>query len=108
MKDDKLILQQMLQFIERIEQYVSGMSFDEFSKDYKSQDAIIRNVEIIGEAANRLNKKFLSDNKDFPIAEAVSMRNKLIHGYDDVDLEIVWTTAITDIQTLKTAILRII
>ncbi len=107
MKDDKIIIEQILQFIGRIEQYTSDMSFDEFSKDIKSQDAVIRNIEIIGEAANRLSKEFYLTHKDFPISEAVSMRNRLIHGYDDLDLEIVWTTATEDIQSLKSAIVQI-
>lgn len=58
------------------------MSFEDFSKDDKTQDAVIRNIEIIGEAASRLSKKFYEDYRDFPIGEAVSMRNRLIHGYD--------------------------
>lgn len=102
------MLQQIVQFIERIEQYVSGMSFEEFSKDYKSQDAVIRNIEIVGEAVNRLSEDFVFSHPNFPIEESISMRNRLIHGYDDIDLEIVWTTATVDIQTLKTAILEII
>src|SRR3989344_2886114 len=107
MKDDKIIIEQILQFIGRIEQYTSDMSFDEFSKDIKSQDAVIRNIEIIGEVANRLSKEFYLAHKDFPGDEAASMRNRLIHGYDDIDLEIVWTTATEDIQSLKLAIVQI-
>lgn len=108
MKKDKVILDQILHFIGRIDEYVSKMSFDEFSKDYKSQDAVIRNIEIIGEAANRLSKQLYLTYKDFPVAEAVSMRNRLIHGYDDIDLEIVWTTATEDLQSLKSKILTIL
>jgi len=108
MKDDKVTLYQILRFIERIEEYTKNMRFDEFLEDYKSQDAVIRNIEIIGEASNRLSSNFILKHPSFPLNETRSMRNKLIHGYDDVDLSIVWVTATTDIQTLKLEILKII
>jgi len=104
MKNDKVILEQILEFIHKIELYISNTSLSEFKKDNKTQDAVIRNIEIIGEAANRLSEDFQKNNPSFPFFETVSMRNRLIHGYDDINLEIVWITATIDIQKLKTVI----
>ncbi|MDA1338295.1 MAG: DUF86 domain-containing protein [bacterium] len=101
MKEDKVILQQILFLIEKIEAYIEGITFEEFVRDTKTQDAVIRNIEIIGEAANRLSKDFQQNNPGFPLLETVSMRNRLIHGYDDINLEIVWATATVDVQKLK-------
>lgn len=101
MKTDKLTLEQMKEFITRIEDYVKDLDLAKFRNDYKSQDAVIRNIELIGEAANRLSTDFAMNYKEFPLNKAISMRNRLIHGYDDIDLEIVWATVKKDIQDLK-------
>lgn len=65
------------------------------------QDAAIRQLEIISEAASKLSKEFSTKNPDFPLKEAISMRNFLIHGYNDVDLEVVWKTVQEDIPLVK-------
>jgi len=107
-KEDKLVLKQIIGFIEKIEDYLKGVDHDQFLKDGRTQDSVIRNIEIVGEACNRLSENFLVNNPEFPILEATSMRNRLIHGYDDIDLEIVWNTATQDIQTLKHIIIQIL
>jgi uncharacterized protein with HEPN domain len=101
MKTDKLTVEQILEFIKKIETYIDKMTFDDFEKDYKTQDAVIRNIELIGEAANHLSTSFGINNKAFPLNKAISMRNRLIHGYDDIDLKIVWKTIKNDINELK-------
>ena len=71
------------------------------------QDAVIRQFEIIGEAASRISKDFLEQHSDFPIKEAIEMRNFLIHGYDEVDIKVVWKTLQEDIPLLKNKMLSI-
>lgn len=63
-----------------------------FMYDRKTQDAVIRNLEIIGEAANKLSLELHSSQPDIPWADIIGMRNRLIHGYLTVDLNIVWST----------------
>jgi len=101
MKDDTVYCKQILDFANDIESYLSGKSFDDFDTDTMLQDAVIRKLELVGEAANRVSSGFLSNNPQFPIREAVSMRNRLIHEYDAVSTQIVWTTATDDIKVVK-------
>jgi hypothetical protein len=71
-------------------------------------DAVVRNVEVIGEAANRLTADFLSDNPQIEWRKIIATRNRIIHGYVSVDLEIIWNIAQRDLARLKTEIERIL
>jgi len=87
--------------IGKIETYVRGMSWEEFAADQKTIDAVVRNLEIIGEAANRLPEETRARYPGIPWDEMVGMRNKIIHEYFGVDLEILWETVQQDIPGLK-------
>ena len=100
-KKNEVYLNDILRSIKKIEKYVKGMTLKEFLKDDKTHDAVIRNIEIIGEAINRLPDNFVKKYPDFPTKEAVSMRNFLIHDYESVISKIVWETIKTDIPPLK-------
>ena len=102
MKDNLTYLQQILDYIEDIEAYVQSIDFSEFEKNGLLQDAVIRKIELIGEAAKRLSVAFWEQYREtLPLAEAVSTRNRLLHQYDDVDLRIVWNTIMNDLPDLK-------
>lgn len=77
------------------------MSFAEFKKDIKTQLAVARELEIIGEAAKRLSSAFTQTHKKIPWRKIAGMRDFLIHEYMDVDVEEVWKTANEDIPQLK-------
>ena len=64
-------------------------------------DAVLYQMEIIGEAANKLSKKFRKDSLNYPVKQAVEMRNFLIHGYDQVNLKVVWKTVEVDLPDLQ-------
>lgn len=100
-KNNLIYLQDISKAISKIEEYTKGVDFDGFQIDTMRQDAVIRQFEIIGEAANRISKDFLNDHPDFPLKEAIRMRNFLIHGYDEVDVKVVWKTVQVDIPLLK-------
>lgn len=100
-KTNDIYLGDILTCTKKIENYVKGMPFDEFAQDMKTQDAVIRNLEVIGEAANKLPDHFGEKHPHFPLEEAVSMRNFLIHEYDRVNLDVVWKTIQDDIPVLK-------
>ncbi|HRN70172.1 MAG TPA: DUF86 domain-containing protein [Candidatus Woesebacteria bacterium] len=72
------------------------------------QDAILRKVELIGEAINRLSPTFISTHTELPIHESISIRNILIHEYDDIDLKIIWDTITVDIPQLNRQLRKII
>jgi uncharacterized protein with HEPN domain len=86
-----------------IARYVEGVSRGEFLKDTLRQDAVIRRIQIIGEAVRHLSHQLLSNMPDFPAKEARGMRNILVHNYDGVNIGRVWDTAIEDIPVLRVA-----
>jgi len=101
-KSNKVYLEDIIQAIKLIiEDYVSGIKFKEFDKDKKTQDAVIRQIAIIGEAMGKLDKDFIENHPELPGKEAVAMRNVLVYDYDWVDTEEVWKTIEQDLPKLK-------
>jgi uncharacterized protein with HEPN domain len=93
-------LEHMSEAIARISSYLQGMDWPAFSANRLAQDATIRNLEIIGEAARnvlRVDPNFAERYPDFPLGRAIGMRNSLAHGYFDVKLELVWKTVQEDL-----------
>jgi uncharacterized protein with HEPN domain len=88
----KIILEDIIEAIDDALSFTEGMEIKEFLKDKKTQAASIRSIEIIGEAVNRLPDTLIARYTDIDWHKAVSMRNKLIHGYFDLDLAMVWNT----------------
>jgi len=107
-KDNRIYLKDILEAINKIEGYTKNVDFTAFQKDQMRQDAVVRQLEIIGEAAGRISNDFVRKYSDFPIKEAKRMRNFLIHGYDEVNLQVVWKTIGEDIPLLKEKISRIL
>ena len=101
MKDDKIYIDHILQSIDRIEDYLSGKDHQAFSDDFMAQDAVVRQLEIIGEATKRISKDLRNLNPQVPWTDMAGMRDILIHDYIDVDLDIVWKTASESIINLK-------
>jgi len=93
----------IVEAIERIEGYVADMDEPGFLASTLVQDAVIRNLEIIGEASNNIEKQFsdfVAAHPELPLASAYQMRNAVAHGYFKVDLEIVWKTIHNDLPDL--------
>jgi uncharacterized protein with HEPN domain len=96
-------LEHILEAIRRIDQYTDNISEAIFLEDQKTQDAVIRNFEIIGEAARNIelyHPDFARIHADIPWNDAYQLRNQVAHGYFKVDLEIVWRTIHTDLPQL--------
>jgi len=91
-----------------IEDFISDMSFEEFQSDKKTSNAVIRSIEIIGEAAKRVPDEVRTKYQDVPWRAMSGMRDKLIHQYTSVDLEIVWVVITQDIKPIKPVIQKII
>ncbi len=102
-----LLLDDICEAIDRIEQYISGMSFDMFSKDRKSVDAVVRNLEIIGEASNRLPADFKNSHSQIQWNKVVGLRHRIVHEYFGIDLQIVWQILQKDLPSLREAISQI-
>lgn len=93
----------ILQAIERIDRYTADMDEIGFLASELVQDAVIRNIEIIGEASNNIQRvapEFAALHDNIPWQVMYTMRNRVSHGYDKVDLEIVWKTIQCDLPTL--------
>jgi uncharacterized protein with HEPN domain len=104
MKDDKIYIEHILQSIDRIEAYLSGKDHQSFSDDFMTQDAVVRQLEIIGEATKRISKGLRNLNPLVPWSDMAGMRDILIHDYIDVDIDIVWKTASESIIKLKSVL----
>lgn len=90
----------ILESARRIMAYVAGMTRQDFLQDTQVQDAVIRRLEIIGEAAGRISPEFRGAHPEIQWPEIRGMRNQMIHGYDNVDVDIVWDTVERDIPHL--------
>ncbi|MDM8003537.1 MAG: DUF86 domain-containing protein [Bacteroidota bacterium] len=101
MKDDRIYIEHILQSIGRISFYLTGKDYQSFSDDFLTQDAVIRQLEIIGEATKRISKELRAINPNIPWSDMAGMRDILIHDYIDVDTDIVWKTASESLSDLE-------
>ncbi|MBU1261026.1 MAG: DUF86 domain-containing protein [Planctomycetes bacterium] len=104
----ELRLLDILDAIERIFSYAKGMSYKSFLADQKTQDAIVRNIEIIGEAARGIPKTFRADNPQIPWDEIIGMRNIIVHHYFGILIDVVWDIVKKELPKLKKQIKSII
>jgi uncharacterized protein with HEPN domain len=86
--------------VETIQSYVSGQTHEEFLRDMKTQDAVLRRLLVAGEAAARLAPETCAIFPGIPFSKIVAMRNRVVHDYGNVDFEIVWETIQTHLPLL--------
>ncbi|MCX6814984.1 MAG: DUF86 domain-containing protein [Candidatus Aenigmarchaeota archaeon] len=106
-KEYRIYLEDILSCIGNIEEYSKGLSFSQFSKDQMRIDAVIRNLEIIGEAVKKLPDEFRKDYRDVEWAKISGLRDILIHEYFGVNLEIIWDVVSNKIPDLKKSVKKI-
>ena len=90
-REPGLLVSDILESAQKILDYTSGQSFDDFTNDNKTVDAVIRNFEIIGEAANRLPDEFKDRYSEIDWHRIRGFRNRIVHDYFGIDYSIVWT-----------------
>jgi uncharacterized protein with HEPN domain len=100
----RLYLNDILEAIERIEKHAEGLTLEDFSKNTMILDAVVRNLEIIGEAAKQIPEEIKKKQDKIPWKEIAGMRDKLSHNYFGVDIEIVWKTVEKRLPELKQTI----
>jgi uncharacterized protein with HEPN domain len=100
MDRDKLYLQHIVEAIKKIRTYTEGITVDDFKKDVLRQDGVVRQLEIIGEAARVISEETKKKYPDIPWYNISGMRNRLIHEYFQVDIDAVWKTVTEDLQLL--------
>ena len=103
-------LHHILEAIDHIHRYVADIDEVAFLQSNLIQDAVIRNIEIIGEASHNIERQypeFAQAHPELPLTFAYQMRNAVVHGYFKVDLEIVWQTIHGDLLTLRERVMEI-
>lgn len=94
-------LEDILKYAKNVELIISGISYNEFINDIRIYYSVMKNIEVIGEAANMLTRHFRETYTKLPWRQIISMRNVLVHGYAQVSDTDLWHTATTDIQPLR-------
>jgi len=92
--------QDILTCIAKIEQYTAGLDYADFEADERTVDAVLRNLEVIGEAARQIPREVKAAHPDLPWTEMQTMRNIVIHEYHGVNLQIIWQTVKEDLPAL--------
>jgi len=100
-RDYRLFLEDILMSIQKIEKYTANLTFETFSENDLVIDAVIRNLEIIGEAVKKLPKEIRKRYSDIPWKEIAGFRDVLIHDYFGVDIVVIWKTIVEDLPFLK-------
>ncbi len=104
--ENSLRLRHILDAIDAIEGYVHEVDEEQFSLDAMRHDAVIRQIEIIGEATTHLTDELRAENPDIPWKKIVGTRNRLIHGYTAVSLKFIWSIVKTELPKLKSGVER--
>lgn len=107
-RTDKEFLLDIKEAINRIEKYIIGITYEQFLEKTEKQDAVVRNLEIIGEAVKHLTNDLKSKYKDVEWKEIAGMRDKIIHFYFGVNLDIVWKAIKNKLPTFKEEIEKIL
>lgn len=107
-RDDTVYLRHILDAVARIEEYLQKIDQKVFSKTSLLQDGVIRQIEVIGEAAKRISYSLRNKYSNIPWKDIAGMRDKLIHDYFGVDIDAVWSTAKKDIPMFKKEIKEIL
>lgn len=100
-RSDKILLFDIAECCQRIAEYIGGVRKKDFEANYQLQDALVRKLEVIGEAAKGLSDDVRDSNQHVPWQQLMGMRDRMVHQYFRVDLDIVWKTAKKDIPVLE-------
>jgi uncharacterized protein with HEPN domain len=106
--DDRTSMLQMLDYARKARAMVAGRHREDLDRDEMLQLALTRAMEVIGEAAGRVSETSRNKHAEIPWRDIVGMRNRLIHGYDAVDLNLLWDTVTADLPPLIEALERIL
>ena len=108
MSNDLIYLHHIFDAIEKIERYLTEKVIGDLFKDDMLLDAVVRELEIVGEAAKNISAEFLKKNSSIPWQSMTGMRNRLIHEYFGVDRKVVWDTCQVDLPELKKIVLAVL
>ena len=107
MRRNELYIADIINAMEKIFEYTEGMTKQEFKKNELVKDAVLRNIEIIGEAANKLSEEIYNNYKNVPWRRMIGLRNIVIHEYFGVDLNIIWKIITVNLPETRPEIKKI-
>ena len=99
-----LLVMDIIESIEKIERYIVDLDHDTFVMDQKGVDAVVWNLQVIGEAANRIPDALKEQHREIEWRRIVGLRNRIVHGYFGLDLEIIWEILQHELPALKATI----
>ena len=103
-RHDWVYLNHILEATNQIESYTAGLSYEAFVQDRLIQDGVIRQLEVVGEACGKLSTEFRAQHADLPWNQIISLRNRLIHAYFDINLGILWEVVQVDLPPFRVQI----
>ena len=103
-RGDLEFLSDIKEAINRIERYTKNVSYNSFVKNTKTQDAVVRNIEILGEAAKGISSELKKESSQIPWNKITGIRDRLIHNYFGVNYDIVWAVVNKELKNLKSEI----
>jgi uncharacterized protein with HEPN domain len=103
----ELLIEDLWEAVGKVERYTDGLDHDRFVQDEKTIDSVVRNFEVIGEAAWKLPLEFRDRHSDVPWKKIIGLRHRIVHDYFDIDLEIIWQILERDIPSFKQNLLMI-
>jgi uncharacterized protein with HEPN domain len=106
-RDYRLFLDDILEAVERIRRYTSEMDYETFKGDTRTQDAVVRNLEVIGEAARSLPDDVKARAPEIEWRKIVGLRNILVHEYFGASLPIIWDVVVNKLDILRAACKRL-
>ncbi|MFQ5852863.1 MAG: DUF86 domain-containing protein [Candidatus Binatia bacterium] len=98
----------ILEAMQRIISYTGGLSYEQFMEDRRTQDAVVRNIEVIGEAVKRLSSSLKKQHPTIPWKDMAGMRDKVIHDYFGINYDIVWTVTSEEIPKLVPSVTSVL
>ncbi len=107
-RDDHVYVRHILDAVDKIRMYVADYSQSTFLESTLIQDGVIRQMEIMGEASRRISPDTRMQHPDIPWREMAAMRNKLIHDYFGIDLQLVWTTVQEELPKVRASLVRVL
>ena len=108
MRRENAYLRDILQAIDRSSQFIDGMTKDDFLADEKTQAAVARQIEVVGEAASRLPESFRSEHSSVPWQELIQLRNFYIHAYHAIDYSRAWRSATVTLPSIRNGVQAIL